>query len=192
MKRLCLALALVVCISAVASSALPTATGGAEEIVITESGGYLFGLPERTTLATFKAIYGRADYTVANLDGVAFGDAEFMGTGFKVYYDEGDVGSKKTLEVVVVGDVDGNGKVTTTDYIAIKNQLVKGNLEGVKAVAADVDGFGISSTDYLKVKMHFSGSYDLYGGVVIPDVSDSDVSDTSDEYNEDPWTSGWN
>lgn len=190
MKKLCLTLALIICAGVVAVVFVPSPSIGAEGIVLTESGGCLFGLPERTTLSDFKKIYGRSGFSVQDAAGNTVAESAIIGTGYKVRYEGGDVGSTVELSVVIAGDVDGNGKVTTTDYISIKNHLIKGNLSGVKAIAADVDGFGVSSSDYLKVKLHFEGRYDLYSGIVIPEES-TDISSSQGEYVEDSWTSGW-
>lgn len=190
MKKLCLALALMVGIGFIAAAFLPSPTIGAEGIVLTESGTYLYGLPERTSLKDFKNIYGRSGFSVLDASGKPIAESAVIGTGYKVRYEGGDVGSTIELEVIIAGDVDGNGKVTTTDYISIKNHLVKGNLKDAKAVAADVDGYGVSSSDYLKVKLHFEGRYDLYSGIVVPEESKDDSS-SEGEYNESNWTSGW-
>ncbi len=59
--------------------------------------------------------------------------------------------------VVVIGDVDGSGDITATDYVVIKQTFLGiVILDGAKAFAADVDGDGeITSTDYLSLKYSF-------------------------------------
>lgn len=188
MKKLCLSLALIICVGVFAYTLLPTAN--AAEAGIRESGNYLYGTPERTTLSAFKRAYTRPGYSVFDKDSNALPEDSLIGTGCKLCYEAGDVGETKELTIIVTGDIDGNGKVTTTDYIAIKNQLVCANLDDTKKLAADVDGYGISTSDYIKVKLHFEGAYDLYGGIIIPDES-TDSSTTESEAVDEPWTSGW-
>ncbi len=198
MKKLSLSLALVILVGVFAFSMSP-ATTSAESSGITESGGYLHGVPERTVLAAFRGIYARSGYSVFDKDNRTLPETSLIGTGCKLCYEAEDVGATVELTIIVTGDVDGNGKVTTTDYIAIKNQLVKNDLSDTEKLAADVDGYGISTTDYMKVRLHFEGLYDLYNGFFIPggglDESNSDSAvtdpDASDEYKEEPWTSGW-
>ena len=187
MKKLCLSLALIICVSLFAYTFAPNI--GAEKGEITESGDYLFGVPERTTVSAFRGIYARSGFTVFSKDNAPLPESAFLATGCKVLYEATDVGSTVELTVVITGDTDGNGKVTTTDYIAIKNHLVSDNLDELSKLAADVDGYGISTSDYMKVKLHFEGAYDLYGGIIIPDDSTGDSSIVED--GDEPWTSGW-
>lgn len=53
------------------------------------------------------------------------------------------------------GDVDGDGKITTTDFLRIKHHLLSGEETADSAFAnADMDGDGvISSVDYLAIKL---------------------------------------
>ena len=60
------------------------------------------------------------------------------------------------------GDFNGDGRVTTTDYILIKKAVQAGtNLPESTMAAADVNGNGaLDSGDYLKVKAYFQGRID--------------------------------
>lgn len=190
MKRMCLTVALVLCVGALVFNILPAPVTVAEEATLTESGGYLYGVPERTTLAAFRTVYTRSGYSVFDANNNALAEDSVLGTGCKVCYESNDVGETVELILVIAGDVDGNGKVTTTDYVSIKNHLVNNCLEAAAKLAADVDGYGVSTSDYMKVKLHFDGLYDLYSGVIIEGGDTSDSTSESEAESE-PWTSGW-
>ncbi len=65
----------------------------------------------------------------------------------------------------VLGDVTGDGIISSTDYLRIKAHFVGSfTLEGIAFEAGDVDENDlVSATDYLRVKGHFVGSYNLNG-----------------------------
>ncbi|MBE6649001.1 MAG: hypothetical protein E7614_05720 [Ruminococcaceae bacterium] len=68
--------------------------------------------------------------------------------------------------IVLSGDVDGNGMLSATDYLRIK-QYFLGTLPltNSQIKAADIDSNGrIESTDYLSIKLHFLKLTDIYGG----------------------------
>ena len=62
----------------------------------------------------------------------------------------------KEYEVVIFGDVNGDGEIYASDYVKIKNHIMDiSKLEGVYAKAADVNGDGqIYASDYVKIKNH--------------------------------------
>ena len=66
-------------------------------------------------------------------------------------------------ETYVLGDVDGNGVVDSTDYMRVKSMFLGAyNLSGEYFVAGDVDASGvIDTTDYLRLKSAFMGTYNL-------------------------------
>ena len=55
---------------------------------------------------------------------------------------------------VISGDVDGNGKIDSTDYILVKRHILNVNkLSDEAFAAADMDGNGkLDSTDYISIK----------------------------------------
>lgn len=62
------------------------------------------------------------------------------------------------------GDVNGDGKVTSLDYIQIKNHIMKTKtLTGDALTRADVNGDGkVTSLDYIKIKNHIMGTSLLF------------------------------
>lgn len=66
----------------------------------------------------------------------------------------------KTYTIVVLGDVNGDGKVKATDYAKIKNFIMDGaKLNEIQKLAADVNGDGeVKATDYAKIKNYIMNS----------------------------------
>ena len=65
---------------------------------------------------------------------------------------------------MIKGDIDGDGAVSSTDYLKIKSAFI-GNisLEGVYFMAADIDENNtIDTTDYMRIKSYFFGEYQLF------------------------------
>ena len=76
-----------------------------------------------------------------------------IGTGYTI-----EIGGT-TYTVVKKGDVNGDGKSTSSDYVKIKNYIMGSNsLSNVAKSGADVNGDGkVSSSDYVKVKNYIMG-----------------------------------
>ena len=66
----------------------------------------------------------------------------------------------KTYEIVIYGDVNGDGKVAATDYVRIKNHIMETSiLSGCYKEAADVNKDGkVAATDYVKIKNYIMGT----------------------------------
>lgn len=82
-------------------------------------------------------------------------------TGDKITIKVGE--EEKTYEVVIFGDVNGDGVIKATDYVKIKNNIMgTGSLTGAYQKAADVNKDGsIKATDYVFVKNHIMGTYQI-------------------------------
>jgi hypothetical protein len=81
-------------------------------------------------------------------------------TGCVVKLTNGDVVTD-ALTVVILGDVDGNGMIDSTDYMRVKSNFVgKYSLENEFFRAADVTSDGVvDSTDYMRIKAVFIGTF---------------------------------
>ena len=90
-------------------------------------------------------------------DGNSKTNANFK-TGDKVNITASD--GTKTYEVVIFGDVNGDGKISAVDYVKIKNYITRSsNIDGVYAKAADVNKDDkISAVDYVKIKNNIIGN----------------------------------
>lgn len=76
-------------------------------------------------------------------------DTANVGTGYKLTSDG------KTYTIVVLGDVNGDGKASAGDYVLIKNHIMQTNLikDSANQNAADVNKDGkISAGDYVLIK----------------------------------------
>jgi len=86
---------------------------------------------------------------ISEIEGAILNSA-VTGTGVTVTVGE------TTYELVILGDVSGDGNITPADYVKIKNNIMGSNvLEGSYKLSADVNGDGnITPADYVKVKNH--------------------------------------
>lgn len=102
-----------------------------------------------TTVKSIKDKYAGA--VVKKADGTDIsGTQDSIGTGMTITIDG------KTYVAVKYGDVNGDGAITPSDYVKIKNKIMgASSLNGAYERAADVNKDGtISPADYVKVKNH--------------------------------------
>ncbi len=73
--------------------------------------------------------------------------------------------SPDTENKYLLGDVNNDGVIDSTDYLRIKGHFLGTyTLEGAAFVAGDVNKDGaVDSTDYLRIKGHFLGTYTIEG-----------------------------
>jgi hypothetical protein len=126
--------------------------------------GTVLGVEDHTTVGALLSQFENEDLVVLDCQGDEIADTALVGTGTSVnlYQDQQLV---DTVTVVVMGDLDGNGIVDTTDYMRLKAAL-RGNLAVDDALtrAADVDGNGkLGATDFMRIKSYFLGTYNLFG-----------------------------
>ena len=83
-------------------------------------------------------------------------DTGIIATGDKVNITSGNT---EILEVLIYGDVNGDGNISAVDYVNIKNHIMGTNtLSGINQKAADVNNDGnISAVDYVNVKNYIMG-----------------------------------
>lgn len=76
--------------------------------------------------------------------------SSIFGTGAQISF-EG-----KTYTLIVLGDVNGDGKITPSDYVKIKNKIMNvTTMNEISESAADANRDGkISPADYVKIKNH--------------------------------------
>lgn len=114
--------------------------------------GYLSGINIGTNVSSLitKINNQGANVSVSNANGGT--NSGVLKTGDKVTINNGI--SNTTYTIVIYGDVNGDGKVTSIDYVLIKNSITTSKkLSGVYFSAADVNKDGqIKSSDYANVK----------------------------------------
>ena len=110
---------------------------------------------ESSTLINNLTSKGATSVTVTNANGET--KTGRLATGDKVTI-KTNAGTE-TLEIVISGDTSGDGEITASDYVKIKNHIMGSqSLSGVFEKAADYNNDGsISASDYVKVKNHIMG-----------------------------------
>ncbi len=116
--------------------------------------GCLLYVAEKTDIADFLAPLGSLYLT----SGGTRVDSGYVCTGY-VLTDGGDM----NLTVVVKGDVDRSGEVDMFDYLMVKTICFERyNPDTAQFYAAAVaDGQEITAFDYLQIKSHYFGTFDL-------------------------------
>lgn len=115
-----------------------------------------------TTVQTLLSQFENKDLKVLDKDGNALGAAALAGTGMTVNLYSGE-SLIDSVTIVVMGDLDGNGVVDTTDYMRLRlTCLAKYVLDDAAKNAADMDGNGaVNATDYTKIKDYFLRNGDI-------------------------------
>lgn len=101
--------------------------------------------------------------TIRTADGVAASGSAVLGTGCTLtYYYEGKPAG--TLNIIVYGDIDGDGEVSSFDYLLTKKAFVGSiSMNAVQQAAADVNLDGsVDSLDILIMKRHIIGTENIF------------------------------
>lgn len=79
-------------------------------------------------------------------------NSEVLGTGAKITIGEGE--NKKEYTLIILGDINGDGKIKASDYMRIKNKIMEdSNMNEIEKKAADINGdTKISASDYVYIK----------------------------------------
>jgi hypothetical protein len=122
-------------------------------------------VPLTTDVNTFKEnIKIPTDYTlkIVNSAGEEVSSG-YVGTGMNAILFDKDSKEVDNKYVVVKGDVNGDGKVTSVDPLMIKRHIIGSyTLTGPYLEAADINGDGkITSVDALMLKRHIIGTYTI-------------------------------
>ncbi len=127
------------------------------------SGTYIMAAPGTTSETMTGNLLNTGSCEITLSDNAEKDIAEILKTGDKVFiYDENEE-LLGIYVVCVIGDVTGDGKITSGDCIKTRNHMLgKGTLEGVSFAAADVTGDGvIKSGDVIKIRNHMLGKSQL-------------------------------
>ena len=124
--------------------------------VNTETGKIIFKL-DGITVADALSMFENNGISITNANGVAVTNDGLVGTGCVVTSTIGKVAESRT--VIVMGDIDGDGLISATDYAIIKKVImgyaVPDNCYG-EACDYSMDGF-VSTVDLLAIKLKIGG-----------------------------------
>jgi hypothetical protein len=137
-----------------------------EEFTVTDerlsiSSGVLNGVALKTTVNEIKSSF-TGKFTIVNALGEALKDEDYVGTGCKIIVTEN--GSSYTAATfLIMGDIDGDGQVSTYDYVRVKRHFMGTlKLEGVYLKAALLSGRDkVTIADYVLIKRIYFGTYTL-------------------------------
>ena len=103
-----------------------------------------------------------------------------IGTGFTVKLD-----NRSFYNVVVMGDIDGDGALSSMDYVLVKRGVLGSySLSLAQMRAADVEvGEELRAINYVKVKRAYFGTYDINKKYTCEPYESSKPSDG--------WSDGW-
>ncbi len=130
---------------------------GGSEFVLSDN--ILKNVRINTTAEQLRSSFENKELLIFDENGNEVSENSVCASGFIVKTKNGS----DWCVVSVIGDVDGDGIISSTDYLRIKSSFLGTfSLEGVFAIAADTYSDGeINATDYLRIKSHFIGEKDL-------------------------------
>lgn len=125
----------------------------ASELTYNDEDMTVTGIADLTAVSEIDGITSATDK-----DGNALSEDGILTTGSTVTRDG------KTYTVIILGDVNGDGKINSTDFVQIrKNYLGLYEIQAEFAAAADVDKDGeVNSTDFMRVRRHYLALFDIF------------------------------
>lgn len=113
----------------------------------------------QTTVKDFVASLSPSEFLTVKKGTSTVSDSSYVGTGMTVELVVGGVTYQK-LNIVVTGDINGDGKTTVTDFVKLKTRIMtQTQFDGVGEIGADVNGDGkITITDFVQMKTHILGN----------------------------------
>lgn len=122
---------------------------------LNQKGTFITNLSVGVTVADLKNKTKGNELAFRNSNGGTLGDTERLGTGSKITFPTGE-----TYEVVLYGDLDGDGKINSADLLKMRQYLLgQINLSGAYLEAARlVNTSGkINSADLLRIRQYLLG-----------------------------------
>ena len=122
-------------------------------------GNYIINIKPETKVSEVKNdVKSNREYEIQKTDGTKLTENDIVATGYKVKFATGE-----TYEIVVNGDVSGDGKITITDIAKIKKHIIiLEKLTGAYLKAGDVnENDTVTVTDLAKIKKVIIGLVNL-------------------------------
>jgi len=124
--------------------------------VIDDENKFITGVKDKTSAKEFLKNFTNQNLQILK-DETQLSEDTLVGTGAVV------TDGKMKYFLVIKGDINGDGKISTADYIFIKRIIVWQDVSFQQIDAADIDNNGtVSASDYMKVKKYIVGEYDIY------------------------------
>lgn len=116
------------------------------------SDNYVFNIKVGTKVSEIKNKIKDVTVTIKDSKGNVLGNNSLISTGSTITLSNSETSYSKT--VVINGDVDGDGKILATDYVAIKNHIMEVNiLKEVYTKASDMNSNTlVDAGDYIAIK----------------------------------------
>ncbi len=118
---------------------------------------YIFAKEGANTLTDLANEYGATQFGATAMNGNSLSNNDVVGTGAVLFFDN------TRFRLVVLGDADGNGIIDQSDCMLVKRAYTEEYLPlqtQIPAMAVN-NGKRIGIVDYLSIKRHVLGSYDL-------------------------------
>ena len=122
-------------------------------------GNYIINIKPETKVSEVKNdVKSNREYEIQKTDGTKLTENDIVATGYKVKFATGEA-----YEIVVNGDVSGDGKITITDIAKIKKHIIiLEKLTGAYLKAGDVnENDTVTVTDLAKIKKVIIGLVNL-------------------------------
>ena len=122
-------------------------------------GNYIINIKPATKVSEVKNdVKSNREYEIQKTDGTKLTENDIVATGYKVKFATGE-----TYEIVVNGDVSGDGKITITDVAKTKKHIISlEKLTGAYLKAGDVnENDTVTVTDLAKIKKVIIGLVNL-------------------------------
>ncbi len=145
--------------------------------------GYLCGTALKTPQNVFRELFGSRDLKIYSKGQEVAADSNVkIGTGFTIKLD-----NRVFYNVVVMGDVTGDGELTSMDYILVKRTVLGSyQLTPTQLRAAEVaPGEEIRAINYIKVKRAYFDTYDINSAYTCEPY------ETTAPPSDDGWSDGW-
>ncbi len=127
-----------------------------EDSIYHSENKYIYGVGTEVTVSDLLLNFENNNLIVYDSEGNLLKEDSFVGTGSRISLMKNET-EIDNLKVIVMGDVDGNGKIDTTDYLRIKMYFLESfDVTDAFYLSGDVDSNGIiESTDYMRIKLMF-------------------------------------
>ena len=102
----------------------------------------------------FDKFISKLNITIKDNNGNELKADDVIGTGTKVIATDTDGNIIHEYSIIIYGDVNGDGKISPSDYVKVKNSILgKEELYDIYISSADVNKNGeITPSDYVKIK----------------------------------------